>query len=72
MRETHLISFDHLKMRPIDAIVSNSDSLDVTGTSRGEEDLRKLGQKQLEITVRHLIKLIRLFWIRQNENVRFM
>lgn len=59
-------------MRPIDAIVSNSDSLDVTGTSRGEEDLRKLGQKQLEITVRHLIKLIRLFWIRQNENVRFM
>lgn len=41
--------------RRLDATVGKIDCLEVKGTSRGKEDVRKLGLKHLEMTLRYLI-----------------
>lgn len=61
------IWFRHVQMRPIDA-VRKSDSLDVTGTSRGR---RRLKKTYIEM-VRNDPKALTFIWIRLNGNLRFM
>lgn len=51
MRENRLKQFGHKQRRLIDATVKR---IDFTGSSRGEEDLKKLGLAHLEMTLRHL------------------
>lgn len=45
----------HVHRKIIDTAVRRIARLEVTSTSGGDKDLRKFGQKYLEMTLRHLV-----------------